>query len=395
MKEIILILQAIFTGFIAPPHNILDLSNLYIHPQSQMAHTMEPIEVEVGMTYTLVIDEMSLGQHLDYIKDYEIEIESQYYDFYAYQFDDVYRRAYVSFTAKDTSIHIHQIPASFYGHYEIMLYQGSYDAFVDFEYLQDPYLKEYIIPVDNMNSAIISQTPFVGDQVIKIAETESLPKYQLFKHKQAPHYYLVLFEYFDRTAPSIYGPSEIMVYQSQVPLSNEAILGYFNISDNASFEVSIITNNYNQTQIPGRYQVKIQAVDASSNIATYITYINVIGDEIDEVELQVYMIETSIFETLSLEDIYDIIDAYLNQLNMPYDDLDIVLNTYARSKSTPGNYEIYYDVSINNETYEGVMQIQVNHPLEEKSIQYGLYATAGIFAGILYFSVKKRLKKNR
>lgn len=395
MKEIILILQAIFTGFTAQPHNILDLSNLYIHPQSQMAHTMQPIEVEEGKTYTLVIDEMTLGQHIDHITEYEIEIESQYYDFYAYQFDDIYRRAYVSFTAKDTWIYMHQIPASFYGYYEIMLYQGTYDAFVGFEHLQEPSLNEYTIPVDNMNSAIISQTPFLGDQVIMIAETESLPKYQLFKHKQAPHYYLVLFEYFDRTAPSIYGPSEIMVYQSQAPLSNEAILGYFNISDNASFEVSIITNNYNQTQIPGRYQVKIQAVDASLNTATYITYINVIGDEIDEVELKDYMIETSVFQTLSLEDIYEIIDAYLNQLNVSYDDLDIVLNTYARSKSTPGNYEIYYDVSINNETYEGVMQIQVNHPLEEKSIQYGLYAVAGLFAGIVYFGVRKRLKKNR
>ena len=99
MKEIILIIQAIFTGFTAQPHNILDLSNLYIHPQSQMAHTMQPIEVEEGKTYTLVIDEMTLGQHLDHITDYEIEIESQYYDFYAYQFDDIYRRAYVSFTA--------------------------------------------------------------------------------------------------------------------------------------------------------------------------------------------------------------------------------------------------------------------------------------------------------
>ena len=395
MKEILLLLQAIFTGFTAQPYNILDLSNLYIHPQSHMAHTMQPIEVEEGMTYTLVIDEITLGQHLDHITDYEIEIESQFYDFYAYQFDDIHRRAYVSFTAKDKWIHMHQIPASFYGHFKIMLYQGTYDAFVDFEHLQEPSLKEYIIPVDNMNSAIISQNPFVGDQIIMIAETESLPKYQLFKHKQAPHYYLVLFEYFDRTAPTIYGPSEIMVYQSQEPLSNEAILGYFNISDNASFEVSIITNNYNQTQIPGRYQVKIQAMDASLNISTYVTYINVIGDEIDEVELKVYMIETSVFETLSLEDIYEIIDAYLNQLNMSYDDLDIVLNTYSRSKTTPGNYEIYYDVLINNENYEGIMQIQVNHPLEEKSIQYGLAAVAGILSGIVYFGVRKQLKKKR
>ena len=79
---------------------------------------------------------------------------------------------------------------------------------------------------------------------------------------------------------------------------------------------------------------------------------------------------------------------------MSYDDLDIVLNTYTRSKSTPENYEIYYDVFINNETYEGVMQIQVNHPLEEKFIQYGLYAVAGIFAVTVYFGVRKRFKKN-
>ncbi len=91
-----------------------------------------------------------------------------------------------------------------------------------------------------------------------------------------------------------------------------------------------------------------------------------------KVELKVYMIETSVFETLSLEDIYEIIDAYLNQLNMSYDDLDIVLNTYSRSKTTPGNYEIYYDVSINDKNHEGIMQIQVNHPLEENLYNMGL-----------------------
>lgn len=86
MKEILLVLQVIFTSFVAPPYNMLDLSNLYIHPESQMAYTIEAIEVEKDQIYTIVIDESSLGQHLDHISDFEIEIESQFYDFYVFQY---------------------------------------------------------------------------------------------------------------------------------------------------------------------------------------------------------------------------------------------------------------------------------------------------------------------
>jgi hypothetical protein len=107
------------------------------------------------------------------------------------------------------------------------------------------------------------------------------------------------------------------------------------------------------------------------------------------------VIETSIFQTLTLEEIYEILDAYLNQLNMPYEGLEVVLNTYALSKSTPGNYEIYYDVIINDQTYDGLMQVKVNHPIEEKAVQYGLVGLAGILGGIVFLGARKQLKKKR
>ena len=87
MNAILLLIHTIFNGFIPPPHNILALSNLYIHPTSQMAYTIDPLEVELNTTYTLVIDERSLGQHVDDIANYELEIESQYYDFYSFSYD--------------------------------------------------------------------------------------------------------------------------------------------------------------------------------------------------------------------------------------------------------------------------------------------------------------------
>ena len=395
MKEILLVIQAIFTSFTAPPYNMLDLSNLYIHPQSQMAHTIESIEVEKDQTYTIVIDEMTLGQHLDYITDYEIEIESQYYDFYAFQFDEINKRAFVSFIAREDYIFIHQIPASFYGNFDIMMYQGIYDDFVRFEHVQKPALSTYTIPIQSLDAIGLSNTPFINSDVFLLEETESFPKYKLYKHKHAPFYYLIHFQVFDRIPPTIYGPAEILVYQSQDPLTDEDILTQFKISDNNDFLVSISLNEYNQTRTPGRYQVKIKAVDDSKNEATYNTFINVIDDSVQEVELRPYVIETSIFQTLSLEEIYEILDAYLNQLNMPYEGLEIVLNTYAMSKSTPGNYEIYYDVTINNQTYDGLMQVKVNHPIEEKAVQYSLIGLAGLLGGIVFLGARKQLKKKR
>lgn len=394
MKEILLVIQAIFTSFVAPPYNILDLSNLYINPQSQIAHTREFIEVEQNQMYTIVIDEMSLGQHLDYITDFEIEIESEHYDFYTFEYDVTNKRAYVTFLAKDEWMYINQIPASFYGSFNIMMYQGTYDDFVGFEHIQQPSLTQYTIPIQSLNALVFTQTPFINSDVVLLEETETFPKYKLYKHKKAPYYYLFYFQSYDRTPPVINGPTEIMVYKSQPPLTEEDILANFKITDANQFTVSIISNAYNQTQTPGRYQVKIQAVDESSNTTTYITFINVIDDSVQVIELKPYAIETSIFETLSLEDIYAMIDAYLNQLNMPYDDFDVVLNTYARSKTTPGNYEIYYDVTINDETYKGLMQVKVNHPIEEKVIQYGLIGLAGILGGIVFLGAKKHQKKN-
>lgn len=395
MKEILLVLQAIFTSFVAPPYNILDLSNLYIHPQSQMAHTIEAIDVEKDQIYTIVIDESSLGQHLDYITDFEIEIESEFYDFYIFQYDITNKRAYVSFTSRSDWMYIHQIPASFYGSFNIMMYQGTYSDFISFEHVQTPILTQYTIPIQSIDSTGASNTPFVNSDVLLLEETNSLPKYKLYKHKDAPHYYLIYFQIFDRTPPTIYGPMEILVYKSQDPLSDDDIISQFNITDNDDFTVSISFNQYNQTRTPGRYQVKIKAVDASNNETTYITFINVIDDTVSDIELRPYVIETSIFQTLTLEDIYEILDAYLNQLNMPYDGLEVVLNTYALSKSTPGNYEIYYDVSINNQTYEGLMQVKVNHPIEEKAVQYSLIGIAGILGGIVFLGARKQVKKKR
>jgi hypothetical protein len=276
-----------------------------------------------------------------------------------------------------------------------MLYQGTYEDFKKFEHVQTPKLLTYTIPISSANAFALNQSPFVNSEVVLLEETESFPKYQLYKHKNAPFYYLIHFEVFDRIPPVIHGPQEIMIYQSQAPLSNEDIIAYFNITDQGSFEVKVIENTYLQTTLPGRYKVKLEATDESLNTSTYITYINVINDTVEQVELRPYVIETSIFNTLSLEDIYAILDAYLNQLNMPYEGLEVVLNTYALSQSTPGNYEIYYDVTINDQTYDGRMLIKVNHPIEEKAVQYSLIGLAGILGGIVFLGARKQLKKKR
>jgi hypothetical protein len=395
MKEILLVLQVIFTSFVAPPYNMLDLSNLYIHPESQMAYTIEAIEVEKDQIYTIVIDESSLGQHLDHISDFEIEIESQFYDFYVFQYDVESKRAYVSFSAKSEWMYIHQIPASFYGSFNIMMYQGTYEDFIGFEHFHTPTLSQYTIPLQSLDALALNNVPFISSDVILLEETDSFPKYKLYKHKDAPFYYLINFQIYDRTPPSIYGPTEILVYQSQEPLSDEYIINQFNITDQNDFIVSISFNQYNQTRTPGRYQVKIHAVDTSNNETTHNTFINVIDDTVSEIELRPYVIETSIFQTLTLEEIYEILDAYLNQLNMPYEGLEVVLNTYALSKSTPGNYEIYYDVIINDQTYDGLIQVKVNHPIEEKAVQYGLIGLAGILGSIVFLGARKQLKKKR
>ena len=365
MNAILLLIQTIFSGFIPPPHNILDLSNLYIHPTSQMAYTIDPLEVEHNTTYTLVIDERSLGQHLDDIRNYELEIESQYYDFYPFFYDQENKLAYVSFEPKDTLIYIHQIPASFYGSFNIMLYKGTYEDFMSFEHYLTPSITEYTIPIDDLNAPTLTNVPFINTEVLLLEETTSFPKYKLYKEIGAPYYHLFYFELYDRTPPLIYGPQEILVYSSQAPLTDEDILAYFNITNTNTFTISFETNTYLQTQTPGKYQIKIKAVDTSNNTSTYITYIHVIDDSTQEVTLRPYAIETSIFNTLTLEEIYTILDTYLNQLQIPYNTLDITLNTYALSKATPGSYEIYYELHSDDLTPQGILYSVVSHPLED------------------------------
>ena len=111
--------------------------------------------------------------------------------------------------------------------------------------------------------------------------------------------------------------------------------------------------------------------------------------------LRPYAIETSIFNTLTLEEIYTILDTYLNQLQIPYNTLDITMNTYALSKARPGSYEIYYELHSEDLTHQGILYIDVSHPLEDPTVLYGLIGAAGLLSIGIFFLTRKHLKKKR
>lgn len=203
-------------------------------------------------------------------------------------------------------------------------------------------------------------------------------------------------ELIDNSGPVITGPMSIYLYTKDSPLTNSMILGKYSIRDDVDgFNVisGIEFSAYNQTQLPGTYEMTISAKDTLDNISLFNLNIHVIenGGPIflsDEIILSI----NTASEMTNLE----LVEWFTNHtklIGLSVSHVRILFNEYTNMEKTAGSYYVYLSYEANGEPQNSRMRVDVEN-LSEKP-DYLIYLAIGspVILGFGAMMIIKHRKK--
>lgn len=329
--------------------------------------TQEPFKIKPNTSYTFVMSETFLkylyedietkAMELTYLPSYEV-IE------HAYIKDEENHRVYVeiSNSAEYLNIDIIHMPTNHISpNYEVVLYEGTYEEFFGFEpYLtSDDQIKSYgsilinyddLLTTETISSYINATNP--NDEVVTTSITgdtysssNKLPGiYEIIyeaNYNQIKKQFFLTVEVQDLTAPLITIDEPI-----EIPLSDKVdantIKSYINVSDNVDdldyHDLTIIQDTYTDADEIGTYQMTVEVIDSSGNLATHTFDINLtdlLGPEIkgsDDIYLYVTDDVLTDAEILSHYQITD-------EIGLNESSIRITFDQYLQT-TIPGVYQI-------------------------------------------------------
>jgi hypothetical protein len=334
--------------------------------------TQEPFKVKPNTSYTFVMSEAFLKYLYEDIENKHMEIT--YLPSYevldhAYIKDEENHRVYVEIlnTAEYLNIDIIHMPTNHISpNYEVVLYEGTYQDFFGFE----PYLtlndqiKSYgsilvnyddLLTTETISSYINATNP--NNEVITMSITgdtysssNKLPGiYEIIyeaNYNQIKKQFFLTVEVQDLTAPLITINEPI-----EIPLSDKVdantIKSYINVSDNVDdldyHDLTITQDMYTNADEIGTYQMTVEVIDSSGNLATHtfdVNLVDLLGPEIkgsDDIYLYVTDESLTNAEILSYYIITD--DIGLNN-----NSIKIIFDQYLQT-TIPGVYQMTISAS--------------------------------------------------
>ena len=199
----------------------------------------------------------------------------------------------------------------------------------------------------------------------------------------------------DKKGPVITGPQMIYLYTTDAPLSNSTILSKYKAIDDVdgNVSVSISYNLYNQTLIPGIYQMTISSSDAQMNTTNKNIKVHVIENKGPIFETNEKVIEKSVADTMTDAEIILWFKAQLELSGIQGTNVNILFSEYKDHEKLSGSYYVYLTYESNGLTETTRVRIDVIE--EENAMPITLYLTiasglliAGL--GITYYVKKKR-----
>ncbi|MFU8792707.1 MAG: hypothetical protein ACNA7K_01650 [Acholeplasmataceae bacterium] len=483
------------------PPNLLKLSNLMTPIDSyEIAHTIEPIAVESGQMYTLILSHAFLGNHVSYI-DYEMltvtSVPSLNEAVYSYINDNLKQTVYVEFIPTSATIHLSGIPASPDG-YQASLVKGNYASFtgylpylyphtnlettghlsmdvdvpmtidqikayitarnpqggiLTYEIISDDYSTSQKLPgqyhisfmatymdvyhvlniqidMHDLTAPVLSfegtsvEVPLANkysidtlkalvtivdnvdtlssDQLVVIADT--------YSQASTVGNYSITFEIFDLSgnrstlvmpitlvdlkAPDIQGPYNVYIYTEDTPLTHQDIYDYFNITDDvdgSNVMWSFTVDNYNQTQLPGKYLMTLEVRDQQLNTAYQDFYIHVVNNSAPYFELNELIVEVSAKTPLTEQELVTWFKNQLLSKGLETEKVIITFNEYNTQADKEGNYYVYLEYDVGEETYISRILVEVK---EENTIPWTvLIVGANIVIGASGYLMVRRFKK--
>jgi hypothetical protein len=200
----------------------------------------------------------------------------------------------------------------------------------------------------------------------------------------------------DRKGPTIYGSQIIYLYTTDTPLTNAQILSRYNATDDVDGDgvsVSITFNVYNQTLVPGVYQISLTSTDSSLNVTNRTINIHVIENKGPVFETNDKVIEKSVADTMSDADIITWFKAQLELSGIQSSNVTILFNEYKSNEELSGSYYVY--LTYETDGLEQTSRVRIDVVEEEKTIPYILYISISSGLLIICFGVTFYVKKKR
>lgn len=200
----------------------------------------------------------------------------------------------------------------------------------------------------------------------------------------------------DTTNPIIKGPSQLYLYIGDPVMTAENILSYYQFTDDVKVNptsISVIYDNYMQTQNPGVYQLTIEVADLSSNKTTKDIYIHVIDNRGPEFNVNpTYIITVSPTEIKSDSDIIIWLEQTLESEGINPSNISIDYNEYALKSDQKGQYYVYMSYQIEQDTYQTrvLMDVVGNKPFYTNPLYLLTLIPVPLFIGYIIYRKQKQ-----
>lgn len=166
----------------------------------------------------------------------------------------------------------------------------------------------------------------------------------------------------DQTGPNIEGPSSIYLYTSDNVLTNAEIQNkftFFDDIDGTNVTVSIITNEYQQMVVPGRYRVTFKAIDQALNETLFHVFIHVIENRGPVFEQNELIIEKTTADEMTESEIIDWLKNQLELSGYHVSNLMVLYNEYESHEKEKGSYYVYMSYELDGNEMTSRVRIDV------------------------------------
>ena len=204
---------------------------------------------------------------------------------------------------------------------------------------------------------------------------------------------LIPIEIIDRNAPDVLFPEAIYLYTSDAPLTSSEIISKMQIYDDVdedNYTTSWVIDQYMQTQLPGKYQMRLSVKDTQLNERLITLYIHVIENKGPIFESNDIILATSTHQAMTHEDIIDWFYQQASSQGLSVSHVRMLFNEYESHEDEEGNYYVYLQYEYMGEEQVARMILQVQPETSSLPWIYIIGSGAFLALGVMVFIIKKK-----
>jgi hypothetical protein len=199
----------------------------------------------------------------------------------------------------------------------------------------------------------------------------------------------------DKKAPEALFPYNLFVYNTDIPLTNEYIMSKFVVTDDvdgSQVEKTWISNQYNQTLIPGIYTMELSTKDGSNNVSIHKIYIHVVDNQAPQFSIDELIISTESHQQMTNSEIIEWFYSQASHLGVNVSHVRIIYNEYEMAEQEEGSYYVYVSYLSGDEEKTARILMQVEDQRDTSSmVYYGIGVAIMVSLMGMYVIKKKKI----